>query len=139
MRGTASDSSVGDVVRVEPFDVNNFRTASIPGSTVGSFAFHLPVALNPHLVRVDGSLSCDFVTRGMVADSCVADGDLHFPPCRTCVSPVDRLPAVLHSSSHLSHWNDADNQLPATLYFPSGRTCMSSVDEMPFCLPDFDQ
>ena len=55
----------------------------------------------------------------MVADSCVADGDLHFPPCRTCVSPVDRLPAELHFSLHLCHNKltddivvDANEELP---------------------------
>ena len=40
---------------------------------------------------------------------------LHFPPCRTCVSWVDRMPAVMH--------------------FPPCRTCVSWVDRRPAVTP----
>ena len=50
---------------------------------------------------------------------------------RTCVTPVDRMPIVLHFPTRLSHSNNAGDQLPAVEHFCPSRTCVSPVDRMP--------
>ena len=77
--------------------------------------------------------------QGIVIDPAVADDDLYFLPCRTCVLPVDRMPAVLHFPTHSKHCPDANGQLPAVLNSPSCRTHMSPVDGLPCSSPDFVQ
>ena len=43
--------------------------------------------------------------------------ELHFPPCRTCVSPFVGMPA--------------DDRMPPGMHFPPRRTCLSWFDQMP--------
>ena len=61
---------------------------------------------------------------------------LHFPPCRTCVSNVDRMPAVtpfppgMHFPPSRPCVSNVD-RMPAVIHFPLSRTCVSNVDRMP--------
>ena len=68
---------------------------------------------------------------------------LHFPPCRTRSSCVDRMPAVLHFSharplSDVVHSDDAEapcvDRMPPLLHFPPCHIRVSCVDRMPAVL-----